>query len=141
MNKRKTTDKIIIHCSATPAYMDVGADRIRKWHKARGFDDIGYHFVVTRDGWIEEGRRVDYVGAHCKGQNSRSVGICMVGGVNGAGKPENNFTIGQFKACQELIVSICSWYDIKELAGHNEYSSKACPSFEVSEFLKLPENG
>lgn len=138
MTKRKETNKIIIHCSATPAAMDIGAKEIRRWHKSRGWSDIGYHFVIPRDGWIQEGRDVDLVGAHCKGQNHDSIGICLVGGVNSQGKPENNFTVGQLHTCRVLINTICSWYDIKELAGHNEYSSKACPSFQVREYLKLP---
>ncbi len=141
MRKRSKTNKIIIHCSATPSYMDIGAERIRKWHKHRGWSDIGYHFVITRQGWLEEGRRIDYVGAHCKGQNHESRGICLGGGSDSAGNPENNVRVGQFKACQTVIVEICSWYSIERLAGDKEFSYKACPSLKVRDYLKLPCKG
>ena len=60
MTVRKTTDTIVIHCTQTPDTMDIGADEIKKWHKNRGFDTIGYHFVIRRDGHVEKGRDINY---------------------------------------------------------------------------------
>ena len=88
MAKRQDTDYIIIHCSATPPSMDVGAKEIDKWHRQRGWRKIGYHYVITRDGDIQEGRELDEIGAHCRGLNSTSVGVCLVGGVNGKANPK-----------------------------------------------------
>ncbi|MGL5965359.1 MAG: N-acetylmuramoyl-L-alanine amidase, partial [Fusobacteriaceae bacterium] len=80
--KRGSTDHIVIHCSATKPTMDIGVRDIRMWHKQQGWLDVGYHFIIKRDGTIEEGRPVDVVGSHVKNHNSNSVGVCLVGGVD-----------------------------------------------------------
>jgi len=81
MKKRKVTKEIIIHCSATPEGRDYTVEDIRRWHLNRGFKDIGYHFVIYRDGSIHVGRAKDLVGAHCEGHNAISIGVCYIGGV------------------------------------------------------------
>ncbi len=74
-------NEIIVHCSATPESMDIGVKEIRDWHvNDNKWDDIGYHFVIRRDGTIECGRSIDKAGAHCKGHNAHSIGMCLVGG-------------------------------------------------------------
>lgn len=78
--KRKQTNEIIIHCSATPEGKDYTADTIHKWHLDRDFIGIGYNFVIYRDGTIIECRPEECVGAHCTNHNSTSVGICYIGG-------------------------------------------------------------
>ena len=80
-------DTIIIHCSATRAGQDFTAADIDRWHRARGFRSIGYHFVIRLDGTIEPGRDVSLDGAHCTGWNRRSIGICYVGGLDKEGRP------------------------------------------------------
>lgn len=80
MNRRKSTTMIIIHCSATREGQDIKAKTIKQWHKARGFSDIGYHYIIDLDGTIEKGRDESLVGAHCIGKNAISIGICYVGG-------------------------------------------------------------
>jgi N-acetylmuramoyl-L-alanine amidase len=92
---RKKTDLLVVHCAATKASMDIGAKEIRRWHKDRGWDDIGYHYVIRRNGDVEIGRPENAVGAHVAGKNSTSVGICLVGGIDDAGKPKANFTKGE----------------------------------------------
>lgn len=131
-------NKIIIHCSATPPSMDVGVKEIRQWHLERGWSDIGYHFVIRRDGTIEEGRPVAIKGAHCaaKGGNTGSIGICMVGGVRKSGTKlitENNFTGKQWLAIDALIKRLLREYPaIDTLLGHRDLESrKDCPSFSV----------
>ena len=135
----ESINEIILHCSATPATMDIGAKEIRDWHvKGNGWIDIGYHYVVRRDGTIEEGRPIQAVGAHCSGHNQSSIGICLVGGVRSDGKmPENNFNLVQFSAAAGLIRKIqrrLPW--ITSIVGHNRYAAKACPVFDVAEFKK-----
>jgi len=132
-------DTIVIHCAATRPNMDVGVNEIRKWHLARGFSDIGYHFVIRRDGRVETGRPLDKIGAHVQGHNTGSVGICLVGGVNQNDytKAENNFTPAQWKTLIKLIKDLKSKFDIKDILGHNQLDKgKACPSFNVKEWLK-----
>jgi N-acetylmuramoyl-L-alanine amidase len=129
-------DKIIIHCSATPPSMDIGADVIRKWHvEGNKWSDIGYHDIIKRDGSVEAGRDISIAGAHCKGQNAHSIGICLIGGVDDNGNPENNFTKKQFKSLRRLVRMYKAQYSVT-IHGHREFSNKACPSFDVQEWLK-----
>lgn len=134
---REKTDFIIIHCSATRPEMDIGAYEIDIWHKERGFKMIGYQDVIRRNGIVEQGREENEIGAHAKGYNSISVGICMVGGIDETGKPENNFTENQFKSLRRLIKFYRALFPKAAIIGHNQVNHhKACPSFNVSEWLK-----
>lgn len=133
---RKRTDRIIIHCSATPPSMDIGSTEIDRWHRSRGFFKIGYHFVIRRDGSVEKGRERHEPGAHARGWNNRSVGICMIGGVaeGNRSKPNDNFTAHQWQALAELVTKLKHDYPAALVIGHNEVSDKACPSFDVQEW-------
>lgn len=143
MTDRKI-DKVIIHCSDTYPDMDIGAKEIRHWHvDERGWDDIGYHFVIRRNGVVEDGRDLDgdgdifeEVGAHTAGYNQNSIGICMVGGRSKADTTENNFNNVQFTALERLLRIIKIEYPKATIHGHREFSHKACPSFDVQEWLK-----
>lgn len=136
--------RIIIHCSATPEGRDVTVDEIRKWHvQGNGWSDIGYHYVVDIEGCVHGGRPIDRAGAHTKGHNKDSVGICYVGGVekekDGYGKwvPKDTMTDQQEHAVRELIYALRMVTDNDiSIHGHNEFASKACPSFKVSEKFK-----
>lgn len=128
-------NKIIIHCSATRLSQDIGAAEIDKWHKQQGWDGIGYHYVIRRNGRIENGRAIEKAGAHCKGHNANSIGICLVGGIDDNGKAENNFTERQFLSLDTLLTKLRGLYPIKTIAGHCRYTNKACPCFDVNEFL------
>lgn len=132
-------NEIIIHCSATKPSMDIGADWIRRIHVQQNkWQDIGYHFVIRRNGAIENGRPVAEVGAHCNGHNTGTIGICMVGGMSETGRPENNLTKAQFETVQQLISSLAKQFPtIIKLSGHNDYTNKACPCFNVHEKLRL----
>ena len=126
--------EIIIHCSATPLGKDFSAEVIRDWHvKGNGWDDIGYHFIIRLDGTIEYGRMVDKQGAHCKGHNRDSIGIAMAGGTEN-GKPVFNFTRTQMLTADNLAKHLSELYNAG-IHGHNEFSSKACPSFDVKEWF------
>ncbi len=136
MNRHKT-DLIIVHCSATPPDMDIGVEDIRRWHLQQGWRDIGYHFVIRIDGSIESGRDLDVVGAHCYGHNSHSVGICMVGGWDPVRMPASNYyTAAQWQALEDLIGHLTEEeFPEAKVAGHNQFANKACPSFDVQEWL------
>lgn len=125
-------NEIIVHCSATKEYKDYDVEDIRKWHKERGFKDIGYHFVITRDGIIQRGRPMSQFGAHCRGHNKNSIGICYVGGLNLKGFPSDTRTVLQKMALIKLINKLLIVYpSITSVVGHNKYSIKACPCFDA----------
>lgn len=135
---RKSTDYIIIHCAATRPDMDIGAAEIDKWHRARNFLCIGYHVVIRRDGTVEKGRDLDSPGAHARGYNGTSVGVCMVGGINDQGEPERNFTDAQWDSLKAVISGLTEQYPEAKVIGHNEVDAhKACPSFNVQEWLGI----
>lgn len=113
--------------------------------RGRGWSDIGYHFVIKRDGTLEPGRALDRAGAHVKGLNNRSWGICMVGGVNADNKPDNNFTDAQFKTLDVIVSELIDRAPTAEAVGHRDLSPdknhngiieqsewlKVCPCFDV----------
>ena len=137
---RKKTDYIVIHCSATRPSQKVNADKIAEWHLARGFIGLGYSKVILRDkdGTIEEGRGIHEVQAANKGYNAKSVAICMVGGVSEDDHtvPENNFTEAQFTSLNKLLDELTKEFPNAYIIGHNQISNKACPSFDVADYLK-----
>ena len=127
-------DKIILHCSATREGQHITVETIRQWHLKRGWRDIGYHYVIYIDGSVHEGRPIEQVGAHTKGQNTGSIGICYVGGVEKDGKtPKDTLNELQETAMVNLIKALREEYWDMTLHGHNEYAAKACPSFKVYE--------
>ena len=125
--------RIIIHCSATPEGRDVSVEDIRRMHvKENGWADIGYHFVITLDGVIHEGWPIEQPGAHCRGCNATSIGICYVGGVASDGKtPKDTRTDAQRLALVSLVKELRSRFPGASVHGHNEFAAKACPSFNV----------
>ena len=126
-------NKIIIHCSATPVGRKVSVSTIRKWHLQRGFNDIGYHYVIHLDGKISVGRPIEKVGAHCAYENIGSIGICYVGGMaKDMRKPKDTRTQAQKDSLIKLMHELIYKYN-KDMTihGHNEYANKACPCFDV----------
>ena len=117
---------IIIHCSATADddKSDVDAVMIDSWHKKRGWRCIGYHFVIKRDGTVEPGRLKNQYGAHTRGHND-TLGVCMVG--------TRQFNEYQWSALYELLIELMIEFDFNanDVHGHNEFSSKECPGFDV----------
>ena len=139
MNRRKATTMIILHCSATREGQDIKAKTIKQWHKDRGFDDIGYHYVIDLDGTIEKGRDEELVGAHCKGHNATSIGICYVGGCDKNMKPKDTRTPEQKRSMLSLVRKLVNKYKIPvtQIWAHHDFDKhKACPSFDISEFRK-----
>lgn len=122
---------IMIHCTATPAGREHTVAEIDRWHRAKGFKEIGYHFVIHLDGTIEVGRPITRVGAHCYGWNSSSIGIAYIGGLDANGKPADTRTPEQKQAIQKLVNNIKTILPIRRVLGHNEVAAKACPCFDV----------
>lgn len=143
-------DSIIVHCSATKAGQDFTATDIDRWHRERGFNGIGYHYVVCLDGRLEKGRDISLVGAHCKGWNEHSIGICYIGGLDENGHPADTRTNAQKRVLYQLIMDLKCEYNVVQVLGHRDTSPdlnddgaiepyeyvKACPCFDVKEFLK-----
>jgi N-acetylmuramoyl-L-alanine amidase len=124
--------EIIIHCSATRPSQDIGVSEIRNWHQAKGWQDIGYHYVVRRNGVVEKGRPDNQVGAHVEGHNAHSIGVCMIGGVDSGNKPDANFTRQQWAALEILIRRLTDDHRQAQITGHRSYTTrKACPSFDA----------
>lgn len=145
-------DTIIIHCSATPRNRKLEPADLTRMHRRRGFNGCGYHFYIRRDGDICDMRPVEKVGAHCKGHNEGSIGICYEGGLDAKGNPADTRTDEQKKAMKWLVETLKREFDIKCIAGHRDFSPdldgngtvepeewvKQCPCFDVKEWL---ENG
>lgn len=139
--KPEDVDFIVIHCSATPPSLDIGAKEIAQWHKDKGWKTIGYHDVVRRSGVIEKGRAYNEPGAHVQGFNYCSIGICLVGGVDADGNPENNFTLHQMNTLDGLVRSLLDRFPGAIVQGHRDFPDvhKACPSFDVAAWLRERE--
>jgi hypothetical protein len=135
---------IIIHCAATPPDWREDestiskVEEVRRWHvDINGWSDIGYHFLIDRDGTVEEGRPVSRAGAHVRGHNSDTIGVCLFGGHGSAATDtfEQHFTPQQDAALRELIDALVGQYGDMEISGHNKYAAKACPGFQVGDWL------
>jgi N-acetylmuramoyl-L-alanine amidase len=128
-------DTIFVHCAATPEGKDFTVADIRAWHKARGFTDVGYHYVIYRDGRIMLGRPIGQVGAHVADHNTGSIGISYIGGVAADGKTaKDTRTPAQRASMLWLVGALKAKHPrINKVRGHNEVAAKACPSFIVRE--------
>lgn len=129
-------NEIILHCAATPEGREVTVKEIDAWHRQRGFDGIGYHYVIYLDGTLHEGRPIEKAGAHCLGHNANSIGVCYIGGCDKDGvTPKDTRTPEQKKALIDLVKKLLKDYPNATVHGHNEFAAKACPSFDVKKEL------
>ncbi len=119
---------IVIHCSDTPDDRPVTTEDIHQWHLERGWSGIGYHRIIQRNGIIDYGRPNYWSGAHVKGYNSESLGVCLIG--------RNKFEELQFRALKILLRSFTISYPNARIVGHCELDdSKTCPNFDVQSWL------
>ena len=131
-------NSIIISSRSTKAGRDFHAKDIDKWHRERGFDEIGYNAVVDLDGTVEPGRSEAKPGAHCKGHNSDSIGICYIGGLDENGKPADTRTELQKAALAGLVAGYKQRFPNAKVVGHRDMPNvhKACPCFNAKEEYK-----
>ncbi len=144
-------DTIVIHCSATE-YGDKAL--FKRWHKKRGWDDVGYHFIITNaypkkkywyektpdfsaDGRVEKGRPVEIAGAHVRLHNDNTIGICLVG--------DRSFTGKQFDSLKKLVKRLSGQYNIRKIKGHYEYDTakeqgKTCPNIDMDYLRSILNN-
>lgn len=130
---------LVIHTAATRPSMDIGVKEIRRWHKKRGFADIGYHYVIRRDGRVEKGRADTRQGAHVRGYNRDSLGISLAGGVNERTlKPENNYTAAQWTSLESLLRRLQAKHPQAAVRGHRDFPrvAKACPCFDAEPWAR-----
>lgn len=134
----RALNEIIIHCTATAEGKDFTVADIRRWHvQGNGWKDIGYHYVIYRDGSIHAGRQIDQVGAHTTNHNANSIGVVYVGGCAADGKtPKDTRTEAQKTALVELVRSLKLVFGITKVSGHREYAAKDCPSFDVQKWRR-----
>ena len=136
-------DTLFIHCAATrPDWMqgesvEAKKAEIDRWHRDRGFDGFGYHYLIDRDGKVAQGRPLSRAGAHARGHNAKSIGICLVGGFgsDAGDKFAKNYTPAQEMALKALIDTLQDEFPNTRVRGHNEVANKACPGFNVQEWL------
>lgn len=130
---------LVVHCSATPAGKAFRSADIDRWHKSQGWESIGYHFVITLDGGIEDGRPLKTPGAHVKQHNSTTIGICYIGGLSADGKrAENTLNEAQERALEFLLRTLREKWPMARILGHRDFAgvAKACPSFDVTDWCK-----
>ena len=142
MNKPKL---VVIHCSASKEGQDLDVKDIDQMHKKRGWSGVGYHFVITLDGKIQKGRPIEEFGAHVRGHNRNSVGVCYIGGLDKNGKPKDTRTKNQKAALEILVSSLKTVFPIERVCGHRDLSPdkngdgritsnewlKQCPCFDA----------
>lgn len=131
----RNIDLIVVHCSATPEGKHFSTETIRNWHvNGNGWSDIGYHWVVELDGKVRAGRPEQRVGAHVRGYNRSSIGICYVGGMSKDMKlPKDTRSQVQRESLERLLLELKVKYPKAIIRGHNDFSNKACPSFDAKE--------
>jgi N-acetyl-anhydromuramyl-L-alanine amidase AmpD len=139
---RKITE-IILHCTAThPDFMEgnttwARVQEVKRWHtELNGWSDIGYHFLIDRDGTVLDGRPINRDGAHVKGRNTGTIGISLFGGHGSAETDQfsENFTEAQEAALVDLIQTLQRKYGDIPVTGHNQYAAKACPGFNAPDW-------
>lgn len=136
---KRRIDYIVVHCTATPEGRDMTVDDIRREHRKNGWSDIGYHYVVYRDGTVHIGRDVDISGSHVAGYNSYSIGVVYVGGLENKPIPYNKLkakdtrTGAQKIALASLLTALRKLYPKAKIQGHRDFPkvTKACPSFDA----------
>ena len=135
---RRTINRIIVHCTATPEGRVETVESVRRMHKAKGWADIGYHYLIGLNGERWNGRNVNLVGAHCEGYNANSIGVCYVGGCDKNMKAKDTRTDKQKAALIALLKDLRKLYPKAKIVSHRDLDrkGKACPSFDATNEYK-----
>ena len=130
---------IVVHCSCTKVSQKVTVEDIDRWHKAKNWAMIGYHWVVYQDGSIHMGRDEKYEGAHVKHYNSHAIGVCYIGGKDDKGRYADTRTPEQKAALWFLLKDLKQSYPNAKIVGHRDFPnvSKLCPCFSCDEYASL----
>ena len=131
-------DLIVIHCSATRCDRNYPVEQLRADHRMRGFKDVGYHYYIRRDGTLHSCRPLEEIGAHARGWNAQSVGICYEGGLDPTGHPADTRTEEQRVVMQEVVTSLLKRFPESRVVGHRDLpgcGGKECPCFEVQDVI------
>lgn len=141
---------IVIHCTATVECKEFNVQDVRRWHKQRGFKDIGYHYLIGINGEVWKGREDNVIGAHVKGYNRNSIGISYVGGLDNNLAPKDTRTPEQINSLERLLIDLKNKHPDTEILGHRDFSKdlngngiieplefmKQCPCFDAKEEYK-----
>ena len=127
--KKENIKFLVVHCSDTSDQENLTAKDIHKMHLMFGWDGVGYHKIINRSGLVENGRPEYWVGAHVKGKNHESLGVCLIG--------RKNFTKQQFKSLENVLKNWKERYPKSKILGHNEVviTKKTCPNFDLNSWL------
>ena len=145
MKNMRTITLIILHCSGTRASQGYSFEACRRDHIRRGWEDIGYHYYITRDGKVHEGRQLTEVGAHCKDHNKHSIGVCYEGGMDSHGTACDTRTPAQLRSMRKLLEELHGRFPSAIILGHRDLSPdldsdghisptewiKECPCFDA----------
>lgn len=128
-------DYIVVHSSASPEGREDTAEDVTRWHLARRFKDIGYHYVIELDGIVFQGRPLPKQGAHVRGHNTHTIGICYIGGTDNTHQrnPKDTRTLDQMKSLEHLLTDLKTMFPDAEIVGHGNLAATSCPSFDARE--------
>lgn len=129
----RSIDLIVIHCSATRCNRDFPVEDLESCHRARGFNGIGYHYYITKDGKLHPTRSEAVQGAHARHFNKHSIGICYEGGLDEKGKHADTRTEAQKRTLLTLLYSLKADYPDAKILGHRDlpWVRKSCPCFDA----------
>lgn len=134
--KKRTINWLFVHHSGSNNPEHANIETLRKWHKARGWKDVGYHYAILPCGKVEEGRAEGEIGAHCQGHNKDSIGICLIGKFE-KDNPDMQPTKEQLESLEILLIDLCSRYDLQkiDILGHCDVMATECPGFDLHAWL------
>ena len=121
---------IVVHCSATREGCTLTSEALEAEHRRRGFRTTGYHYYIRRDGTVLGTRSLELPGAHCRGHNKYSIGICYEGGLDADCCPKDTRTLEQRGSLLALLRELCRQFPKALIVGHHDLNPmKECPCF------------
>lgn len=134
----RKVNKIVVHSSASPEGREDTVEDVTRWHLARGFKDIGYHYIIELDGIVFQGRPLSKQGAHVRGHNTDTIGICYIGGTDNTRQrnPKDTRTDAQKRSLRKLLSDLKQMFPNAEIVGHRDLAANACPSFDAKNEYK-----
>ena len=129
----RTINLIVVHCSATREDKSFTEHDLDVCHRRRGFNGVGYHFYIRKNGDIKSTRPLERIGAHSRGFNRESIGICYEGGLTASGQPADTRTLHQKASLVALLRELKRVFPRALIVGHHDLNPmKACPCFNAA---------